>query len=65
MNICVRNSRQAIVKRLVYIFIITIESNLYIYCFFCIFIVSVYMVYLQGISYQFEINVINAFYNKF
>ena len=28
-------------------------------------IVSVYMVYLQGMSHQFEINVINAFYNKF
>ena len=28
-------------------------------------IVSVYMVYLQGISHQFEIDVINAFYNKF
>ena len=28
-------------------------------------IVSVYMVYLQGISHQFEISVINAFYNKF
>ena len=28
-------------------------------------IVSVYMVYLQGISHQFEMNVINAFYNKF
>ena len=26
---------------------------------------SVYMVYLQGMSHQFEINVINAFYNKF
>ena len=25
----------------------------------------VYMVYLQGMSHQFEINVINAFYNKF
>ena len=28
-------------------------------------IVSVYMVYLQGISHQFEIDVIDAFYNKF
>ena len=26
---------------------------------------SVYMVYLQGMSHQFEINVINIFYNKF
>ena len=26
---------------------------------------SVYMVYLQGMSHQFAINVINAFYNKF
>ena len=26
---------------------------------------SVYMVYLQGMSHQFQINVINAFYNKF
>ena len=26
--------------------------------------VSVYMVYLQGMSHQFEINVINAFYIK-
>ena len=28
-------------------------------------IVSVYMVYLQIISHQFEIDVINALYNKF
>ena len=28
-------------------------------------IVSVYMVYLQGISHQFEMDVIDAFYNKF
>ena len=28
-------------------------------------IVSVYMVYLQGMSHQFEINLSNAFYNKF
>ena len=28
-------------------------------------IVPVYMVYLQGMSHQFEINVINALYNKF
>ena len=28
-------------------------------------IVSVYMVYLQGMSHQCEINVINTFYNKF
>ena len=28
-------------------------------------IVSVYMVYLQGMSHEFEINVINAFYIKF
>ena len=27
--------------------------------------VSVYIVYLQEISHQFEINVTNAFYNKF
>ena len=26
---------------------------------------SVYMVYLQGMSHQFEINAINVFYNKF
>ena len=26
---------------------------------------SVYMVYLQGMYHQFEINVINAFYNEF
>ena len=28
-------------------------------------IVSVYIVYLQGISHQFEIDVINGFYSKF
>ena len=28
-------------------------------------IVSVYMVYLQGMSHQFQINVISAFHNKF
>ena len=28
-------------------------------------IVSAYMVYLQGMSHQFEINLSNAFYNKF
>ena len=28
-------------------------------------IVSVYMVYLQGMSHLLEINVINAFYQKF
>ena len=28
-------------------------------------LISVYMVYLQGMFYQFEKNVINAFYNKF
>ena len=28
-------------------------------------VVSVYIVYLQEMCHQFEINVINAFYNKF
>ena len=30
-----------------------------------VYMVYVYMVYLQGMSHQFEINVINSFYNKF